>query len=145
MQDSTSEPQRSEPRSQRELLDLYQDSLAQYRAGDYAQALRGFTDFLNAGPRADYVDNALYWIGECHYGLGEYDTSVRYFQRILDELPTANKVPDAMLKMSLAYDRLGQPQRSLELLTELVESHPRSNPGRLGAERLEDHPLYDGQ
>ncbi len=126
--------------SDEELLELYQDSLAQYRAGDYGDALVGFQDFLNAGPRADYVDNALYWIGECHYGLGEYATSVEHFKRILDEMPTANKVPDAMLKMSLAYDRLGEPQQAFELLEELTERYPNSNPGRLGAERLEEHP-----
>jgi tol-pal system protein YbgF len=142
-----SQPESAPPRSrsQRDLLDLYQDSLAQYRAGDYADALRGFTEFLQSGPRADYVDNALYWIGECHYGLGEFEASVRYFQRILDELPSATKVPDAMLKMSLAFDQMGQPHRSLELLVDLTERFPRTNPGRLGADRLESHPLYDGR
>lgn len=131
--------------SQSELLDLYQDSLAQYRAGDYGDALQGFRQFLNAGPRQDYRDNALYWIGECHYGLGSYERSVEYFQKILDELPSAGKVPDAMLKMSLAYDRLGQPQRAVSLLEELVASYPTSNPGRLGKERLEEHPLAGGR
>lgn len=134
------EPEARVEASDEELLDLYQDSLAQYRSGDYGEALQGFRTFLNSEPRDDYVDNALYWIGECHYGLGEYETSVDLFQRILDELPTANKVPDAMLKMSLAFDRLGQPQRAVEMLEELTEKYPNSNPGRLGAERLDEHP-----
>ena len=130
--------------SAEELMELYQDSLAHYRAGDYSSALVGFTDFLDAGPRADYVDNALYWIGECHYGLGEYDVSVRQFQRILDDLPGADKVPDAMLKMSLAYDRMGQPDRAVRLLEDLIDTYPNSNPGRLGKERLAEHPNHDG-
>lgn len=132
----------SEPRSHRELLELYQESLTEYRAGNYATALRGFTEFLEAGPRSNWIDNALYWIGECHYGLGEYSSSVRYFQRIIDELPNADKVPDAMLKMSLAFERMGNQERSYNLLKELVEKYPRSNPGRLGLERMEAHPLH---
>lgn len=127
-----------ESASDEELLDLYQDSLAEYRSGDYAEALQGFTAFLEAGPRSDYIDNALYWIGECHYGLGEYDESVQYFQRILNDLPGANKVPDAMLKMSLAYDQLGQPHEAEQLLEKLVEQYPNTNPGRLGKERIEE-------
>ncbi len=124
--------------SHSELMELYQDSLAQYRAGDYATALRGFSAFLEAGPRQDYVDNALYWIGECHYGLGDYTSSVRHFQRIIDEVPNGNKVPDAMLKMSLAYKRMGQPDRAVGLIEELIENYPNTNPARLGEERLED-------
>ncbi len=124
--------------SHEELMELYQDSLAQYRAGDYASALQGFTSFLDAEPRQDYVDNAMYWIGECHYGLGDYDTSVEHFQRIIDEIPSGNKVPDAMLKMSLAYERMDRPERTVKLLEELVEDHPNSNSARLGEERLEE-------
>lgn len=127
-----------------ELLDLYQDSLAQYRAGEYSDALEGFTNFLNAWSRDDYVDNALYWIGECHYGLGDYDSSVDYFQKILDELPSANKAPDAMLKMSLAHDRRGEPQQAVELLETLTEQYPNSNPGRLGEEQLQEYSQEEG-
>lgn len=128
-----------------ELLDLYQDSLAQYRAGDYSDALDGFTNFLDAWSRDDYVDNALYWIGECHYGLGDYDSSVDYFQKILDELPSANKAPDAMLKMSLAHDRRGEPGRAVELLETLTERYPNTNPGRLGEEQLEEYSEEEGK
>ncbi len=120
------------------LLELYQDALSEYRHGDYSSALEGFTEFLGAGPRDDYVDNALYWIGECHYGLGEYQTSVQYFERIIDELSNADKVPDAMLKKSLAYDRMGKSEESVDLLEQLVDQYPNSNPGRLGKERLEE-------
>ncbi len=129
--------------SEDDILDRYQDALAKYRAGDYAAALVGFESVLAAGPPASYVDNALYWIGECHYGLGDYDTSVEYFTQIIEEMPQANKVPDAMLKMSLAYDRLGQPRDAVELLEELVAGFPNSNPGQLGQERLEEHPAVD--
>ncbi len=123
-----------------DLIGLYQDSLAKYRAGSYAEAMVGFQSFLDAGPRADYVDNALYWIGECHYGLGDYSRAVVYFQRILDEIPNGGKAADAMLKMSLAYDRMGQGADAVELLTKLTKQHPTTNSGKLAAKRLEEHP-----
>lgn len=121
-----------------ELLGLYQEALTDYRNGEYGQALEGFTQFLEAGPRDDYVDNALYWIGECHYGLGDYQASVDYFDQIIEQLSSAGKVPDAMLKKSLAYDRMGRSAEAVELLEVLIEEYPNSNPGRLGKERLEE-------
>jgi tol-pal system protein YbgF len=129
-----------QPRNQRDQMALYQDSLAEYRSGNYAQALVGFETFLAAGPRSDYIDNALYWIGECHYGMGDYPVAVVYFQRILDELPQATKVPDAMLKMSLAFDRMGRSPDAVALLERLTEQYPTSNPGQLGMKRLANHP-----
>lgn len=128
----------SSPRSSEDVLELYQDSLALYRAGNYSQALEGFTQFLEDGQRLDYADNALYWIGECHYGMGQYERSIEYFEKIIHEMPSAGKVPDAMLKMSLALERLGRNSQAIKTLEELLERFPRSNPARLGAQRLKD-------
>lgn len=119
-------------------LDTYRTSLAQYRSGNYAEALAGFEAFLDAGPKVDYVDNALYWIGECHYGLGHYSKAVNFFQRVLREQPDGNKVPDSMLKMSLAYEKLGRPGDSEALLEKLTDRYPTTNAGRLGAQKLSE-------
>lgn len=141
-QESTAEKASSQPSAiaKGDLLGLYQESLAKYRAGNYAEAMVGFQSFLDAGPRPDYIDNALYWIGECHYGQGDYSRAVTYFQRILDEIPNGGKAADAMLKMSLAYDRMGQGTDAVELLTKLTNQHPTTNSGKLAAKRLEEHP-----
>ncbi len=115
----------------------YKQALADYRAGRFARALKGFEVFLDGGPKADYVDNALYWIGECHYGLGHFDQAVSHFERVMNEQPEGNKVPDAMLKMSLALDRTGQTDRSNDVLRKLSERYPMTNAGRLGLKKLE--------
>lgn len=117
-------------------LRLYKDSLAAYRAGRFQEALAGFEAFLAEGPKQDYVDNALYWIGECHYGLGQYDQAIQHFERVLREQPDGNKVPDAMLKMSLALDRVGQSERASSMLEALTQRYPMTNAARLGQKRL---------
>lgn len=119
-------------------LRLYKDSLAAYRAGKYREALTGFEAFLAEEPKRDYLDNAYYWIGECHYGLGEYGEAVEYFERVLKEQPDGNKVPDAMLKMSLALDRMGQSARATSTLDQLTRRYPMTNAARLGLKRLEE-------
>ena len=128
----------AKPADGRKPLDIYKDALADYRAGSYAKALANFEAFLKAEPKADYVDNALYWIGECHYGLGEYDQATSYFQKVLRDQPDGNKVPDAMLKMSLTYERLGRPGEARALLEKLTDRFPTTNAGRLGAQKLSE-------
>lgn len=120
----------------RDALGIYKDALAEYRGGDYRAALQGFEQFLATRPQADYIDNALYWIGECHYGLGAFDTAVSFFQRVMSEQPDGNKVPDAMLKMSLAFDRVGRGEDATRVLEDLNRQYPATNAGKLATQRL---------
>lgn len=122
---------------QRDSLTIYKDSLALYRSGSYAAALKGFREFMDSKPRADYVDNALYWLGECEYGLGDYAKSVGYFERVLREQPDGNKVPDALLKMSFALEKMGRNDDAQETLRTLTSQYPSTNAAKLGQQKLQ--------
>ena len=119
-------------------LETYKAALGKYRSAEYATALKGFQAFMDGNPQADYRDNGLYWIGECHYGMGDFRTAVEYFQRLLNEQPDGNKVPDAMLKMALAYRELDMSDKARKLLEKLTRRYPSTNAGRLGEKKLSD-------
>lgn len=129
-------PTPAAPAARKDALGSYKDALAEYRSGEYRAALTSFEAFLAAGPDPDYLDNALYWIGECHFGLGQYDDAVNFFQRVMREQPDGNKVPDAMLKMSLAFDRVGRGDEATRLLEDLNRQYPATNAGRLASQKL---------
>lgn len=122
----------------RDSLTLYKDALSAYRAGKYTDAYTGFQSFLESKPSQDYVDNALYWLGECQFGMGNLDGSVGYFQRVISETPDGNKVPDAMLKMSLAFERQGKVDSAKETLQKLTSQYPTTHAGQLGAQKLNE-------
>jgi len=132
------DPEHSDPFSGKSGLDLYKTALAKYRTGEFSTALSGFKRFLSSGPRSDYRDNGLYWVGECHFGLGNFEQSVDYFQRILEEEPDGNKVPDAMLKMALAFREMGMEDRARRKLQELTDKYPSTNAGRIGEKKLSE-------
>lgn len=134
--DSQESKPKAAPPKRKDALGTYKDALAEYRGGNYQEALGGFEAFLASKPQPDYLDNALYWIGECHFGLGAYDDAVTYFQRVMKEQPDGNKVPDAMLKMSLAYDRVGRGDEATRLLEDLNRQYPATNAGRLASQKL---------
>lgn len=115
----------------------YQEGIDLYRRGLYDEARLRFEQFLATKPELEYIDNALYWIGECYYGVGLFNEAASYFHKIVQEYPTTNKVPDALLKVSLTYQQLGRMDSAREMLRYLMEAFPNSEAARLGKEKYE--------
>ena len=118
-------------------MPFYQEGIDLYRQGNFVEARARFEKFLAAKPEESYIDNALYWIGECFYGEGLYHEAANYFHRIVQEYPKANKVPDALLKVSLTYQKLGKMDSARETLRYLMEAFPGTEAARIGKEKYE--------
>jgi|GEM_PF-2187381 len=118
-------------------MDYYREGIDLYRRGAYADARTKFQQFLATKPELEYIDNALYWIGECYYGEGLFNEAAANFHRIIQDYPTTNKVPDALLKVSLTYLKLGRPDSAREMLHYLFEAFPGSEAARIGKARYE--------
>ena len=118
-------------------MPFYQEGIDLYRQGNFVEARARFEKFLAAKPEESYIDNALYWIGECFYGEGLYHEAANYFHRIVQEYPKANKVPDALLKVSLTYQKLGKMDSAREMLRYLLEAFPGTEAARIGKEKYE--------
>lgn len=104
----------------------YESALAQFRAGDYAGAVRGFQAFLRDYPSGSLASNALYWLGLAQATLGNYPAAVEAYQRLLNDFPTSNKVPDAMLSLARARLQIGEKAAALTLLDQLVARFPQT-------------------
>ncbi len=118
-------------------MTFYQEGIDLYRQGQFAEARARFDKFLATKPDESYIDNALYWIGECFYGEGLYHEAAGYFHQIVQEYPKANKVPDALLKVSLTYQKLGKDDSAREMLRYLMEAFPGTEAARIGKEKYE--------
>jgi tol-pal system protein YbgF len=118
-------------------LDLYQASLRAFNDGAYDDARGGFEEFLGQEPSDDYVDNALYWIGECYYATGDYSDALRSFQRVVQEFPDGNKVPDSLLKIGLLYELFQNEQQACEIMNALVETYPLTEAARRASGRCQ--------
>lgn len=116
---------------------FYQEGIDLYRQGNFNEARTKFEQFLATKPEESYIDNALYWIGECFYGQGLYHEAATYFHRIVQEYPEANKVPDALLKVSLTYQKLGKIDSAKEMLKYLMEAFPNTEAARVGKEKYQ--------
>ena len=118
-------------------MTYYQEGIDLYRRGLYEEGRARFEQFLATNPETEYIDNALYWIGECYYGQGLYNEAASYFHKIVQEYPKTNKVPDALLKVSLTYQQLGRTDSAREMLRYLMDAYPGSEAARIGKEKYE--------
>lgn len=119
-------------------LEIYTSGVDLFNEAEYSQALDAMNRFVATGPQPDYMDNALYWMGECLYGLGRYDEALGFFQRVVSEYPDGNKVPDSLLKEALTHERLSNLSRAHEILTTLVETYPTTDAAERARQRLRD-------
>lgn len=117
--------------------DLYDGSIASFRAGKYEDASLGFKDFLKRYPKSDRAENAQFWVGECYMALKQYEQAILAFQEVIKKHPKGTKVPSALLRQSVAFQEINDKTSSKLLLRKIVKEHPNSSEAKIAAKKLE--------
>jgi tol-pal system protein YbgF len=106
--------------------ELYLKAFADYAAGRYQPAIKGFDAFIDNYPGNDYAGNAQYWLGECYYALEDYQQAATEFEKAAYQYPESGKAPEALLKMVPALRRLNQFEQARDALQLLLRRYPDS-------------------
>ncbi len=136
-------PQPSAPAvspEQNEAKDLYDQALAKYFRGEYAQARADFFAFQERFPNHPLVPNALYWQAETHYAQKQFAQSILVFKELSRRFPKSAKAPDALLKAGFAYEQLGDVPNARFHLQIVIDDYPSTPAYRLARERLPQLP-----
>lgn len=139
----TPKPQPSasaDSRDQNEAKELYDQALAKYYRGEYAQARADFFTFQERFPNHPLVPNALYWQAETHYAQKQFAQSILVFKELSRRFPKSAKAPDALLKAGFAYEQLGDYPNARFHLRIVIDDYPDTPASRLGRERLPQLP-----
>ncbi len=102
----------------------YDNALALLREGEHDAAVQAFSDFVQAHPRSDLADNAMYWKGESYYDQGHYADALAAFTTVIERYAGGNKASDALLKVGLCYAKLGDVGNASDVLNRLIEAYP---------------------
>jgi len=116
--------------------DLYKEGVRLVMDDQPMKARMLLEKYLAANSNAKLAPNALYWIGETYYSEKSFAQSILKFKEVSRRFPKASKVPAAMLKIGLAYDKLGDRENAVFYLRTLIEDYPKSDPAKIGRERL---------
>ena len=116
-------------------LDMYQNALLDYQAGNYDMALTEFADYLKYFEKGVFASNAQYYIGMVHWAkaekghsLQDYETARDDFDSVLEHFPdSANKNSDSRFYKGMCLLRLGKRTEAGAEFRDLILHH-RNDP-----------------
>jgi tol-pal system protein YbgF len=114
--------------------ELYDESFINIRRGQYEEAIKGFTDYLQYCGTQELADNARFWIGESYYSMEKYKEAIREFDELNKSFSSSEKRPGALYKMARSYEELGQKNEAITTFQKLVDEYP----GTLEAEQAKE-------
>lgn len=114
----------------------YEAALAALRAGQYADAARLFTMFLDKYPNGPYAPNAVYWLGESYYVTGNYALALDEFKALVQRWPRHDKAPGGLLKVGLSQIGLKQNAEGRRTLEMVAQQYPGTDAARTAQQRL---------
>jgi len=74
----------------------------------YADAEKGFKDFIAKYPDHNLVGAVYFWLGETYWAEQNYTSSSQAYLDSYKNFPKSRRAPDSLLKLGLSLARLGQ-------------------------------------
>lgn len=118
--------------------ELYDESFIGIRRGQYEDAIKGFTDYLQYCGTRDLADNARFWIGEAYYSMEKYPEAIREFRQLEIDFSTSEKRPGALYKMARSYEELNEINDAKATFQKLVENYPGTLESEQAGEKLKE-------
>jgi tol-pal system protein YbgF len=114
----------------------YAFAYKEFKEGKYEEARKDFQKFLDTYPKAEYTDNAQFWIGECYYVEGKYEKAILEYEKVIKNFPNSDKVPPALLKQGLSFLNLKDKASSKLILQQVIKDYPNTNQARIARAKL---------
>ncbi|MGB8516866.1 MAG: tol-pal system protein YbgF [Gallionella sp.] len=96
------------------------------KAGNNANALKAFQDFLKKYPDSVHVPNALYWLANAQSGLKDDKSAIATYDKLLNDFPSAPKAADAMLNMAISQTNIKQTVAAQKTLKQVITKYPNT-------------------
>ena len=114
----------------------YQKAFDLIKIGKYLAAEEALSIFIDLYGNTEFIDDAIYWLGESFYSQKKYNRALREFEKITTEHPNSEKLIEAILKTGFTQFELGDMKESINTLNELIRNYPDSSASRLAEEKL---------
>ncbi len=96
------------------------------KAGNHANAVKAFQEFLKKYPDSVQVPNANYWLGSAQLALKDYKGALNTYQGLLKEFPDTPKAADALLGIAGCQLGLKRSVAAHKTLKQLIAKYPTS-------------------
>jgi len=114
--------------------DRFAYAMKLFNGKDYFEARTQFRIVILNAPGSALVDQAQFYLGECHYRMDEFILAASEYERLLKLYPRSEFLDDAQYKLALCYDRLSpksdldqkHTRKAIEEFQRFLEDHPTS-------------------
>ncbi len=114
----------------------YDAALDQFKRGDYAGAIAGFTGFVKTYPKSPLASSAQYWIGNAQFARKDFRAAIAAQRTLVQQYPDSPKLPDALLNIASAQSELGDNAAARRTLEDLIAKYPQSDAAQKARQRL---------
>ncbi len=116
---------------------LFQLAYGDFMKRRYAQALKGFQDYLSVYPDASKAAESQYYIGECHFALKQWKDAIAAYDAVVVKYSISDMVPSAILQKGSTLEKMGETDAAIGVYETLVDKFPQKPETETAKARLE--------
>jgi tol-pal system protein YbgF len=116
---------------------MYDQSYADYAAGQFDLAVDGFQAFIRTFPTSPKAAEAQLYIGYSLYNAGRNTEAAAALQKVITDYPQTSSVSAAYYKLGLTYEALKQPDNARKAFETVVQKYSNSSEAVLAQQALE--------
>lgn len=114
----------------------YQAALAVFKAGNFEEAQKQFTRFLEVHRGSNLEPQVRYFLGSCQYATGKYKDALITQRDLAKDFPDHPRAPDALLSQASSQLELKSIEGAKKTLRSIIELYPTSSAAAGARERL---------
>jgi tol-pal system protein YbgF len=111
-------------------------AMAQFRSGQYKEAVNGFTTFLQSYPASPLVPEARFYRGSGLYASKDFKGSIQGLQAMVQASPQDSRAPDALLVIAANQIELNDMAGAKTTLQRIVKDYPEATAAETAKSRL---------
>jgi TolA-binding protein len=115
---------------------LFEHARADYMAGNYPLAVKGFTAYLDRAPQSSDRDSAQYYLGEAFRLDGKLNEALTAYARLIAQHATSEQVPPARVRRAEVLSQLGRTKEARAEYELVVKESPNTDAAVLAKQRL---------
>ncbi len=104
----------------------YEAAYATFRAGNHADAVKAFQEFLKKYPDSVYAAIANYWLGNSQSALKDYRGALDTYQHLLADFPEDSRTADVLYGIAACEQALKRPVTARKTLKQVISKYPSS-------------------
>ena len=120
-------PKPKQPTAQKDMtVALYEAGVNAFKARQYNDAQRSFSDFLQNFGSDPKAPNAQYYLAECYFQKNQFSDAALAYDTVITKYPKSSKAPGAYLKQGICFSKLKQNKAARARMNELIKKYPQS-------------------